>query len=301
MCIDDKCDAPETDKELNRRSFLAGSTAALVGVVMGSEILAQQTIQPPTKALKDPNIVQGIVSFKSGAEMIQGYQARPKTTGKRGAVVVLHGNLGIPEDHRYTAAQLAQAGFAALAVKRFSRTPELTIEELNQSDRSDRRYLSGKFNRQELSDAQAAIDYLKSQSFVRRGKIGIIGFCGGGYQSLLLATESKDVKAVVAFYAPPIIGEQYQVAEDPKPNLMDVVSKIKVPVQGHYGTADTAVPVADVKKFEQALQKQGTPAEIFFYEGARHAFCDYTRRNYDAEAAALAKSRMFEFLKRRLK
>jgi carboxymethylenebutenolidase len=301
MCVDDKCSAPETDENSSRRSFLAGATAAFIGVVLSSEASAQQNIQPPTKALEDPNIIHGFVSFKSNRDMIEGYQARPKAAGKYRSVIVLHGNLGVTEDHRYTAAQLAQAGFVALAVKRFSRTPELTIEELNRSDRSDRRYLSGKFNRQELDDAQAAIDYLKSQSFVRRGKVGMVGFCGGGCQSLLLAAESKNVKAVVAFYAPPILAEQYQVAGDPKPNVMDVISKIKVPVQGHYGTADPLIPVADVKKFDQALRKQGTHSEIYFYEGARHAFCDYTRRNYDAQAAALAKSRMLEFLKRRLK
>jgi dienelactone hydrolase len=59
--------------------------------------------------------------------------------------------------------------------------------------------------------------------------------------------------------------------------------------------------VEDVRKFGQALRKQNTPVELFYYEGADHAFCDYTRRNYNAEAATLAKSRMMVFLKRQLK
>ena len=59
--------------------------------------------------------------------------------------------------------------------------------------------------------------------------------------------------------------------------------------------------VEDVRRFEEALRKQKTPVEFFYYEGANHAFCDYTRRSYNAEAATLAKQRMIEFLKQELK
>ena len=113
--------------------------------------------------------------------------------------------------------------------------------------------------------------------------------------------QSKDIKAVVAFYAPPVLLEQYQAPNDRRPDLMDVVRQISVPIQGHYGTADAAIRVEDVRRFEEALRKQNTPVEFFYYEGAGHAFCDYTRRNYNAEAATLAKRRMMDFLKRQLK
>src|SRR5262249_31415442 len=284
------------------RTFLTGVTAAAVAGVLASERLAQPSQQPPTNALNDPQVIQGMVSFKSGAAIIQGYLARPDKAGRFPAVVILHGNLHLPEDSRYTAAQVAQRGFVGLAVKRFSRTPELTMAELNRSDREDQRYLSNTFSQQELRDAQAAINYLKSLSYVRGKGVGMVGFCGGGYQSLMLSTQSKEVRAVVAFYAPPIFSAQFQVKTDPKPNLMDVVKRIKVPIQGHYGAADTIIPLADVNKFEQALRLQQTPVEIFTYEGAGHAFCDYTRPNlYRPEAAALAKSRMLEFLEKTLK
>ena len=308
MCTSEDCDNKDNQNQGNkdnqkqgmeRRSFLGAATAAVVGVTLRSELSAQQP-QPPTNALNDPNVIQEMVSFKSGQDIIQGYLARPRKAGRFPAVVVLHGNLHLPEDHRYTAAQLAQEGFVGLAIRRFSRTPELTTAELNRSDREDRRYLSNTFNQQELNDAQAAINFLKTLSYVKGKEVGMVGFCGGGYQSLLLSTRSKDVKAVVAFYAPPVLAEQYQTANDRKPNLMDLVGQIKIPIQGHYGMADPIIPVEDVRRFEQALRKQQTPAEFFLYEGAAHAFCDYTRRNYNEAAATLAKRRMLEFLKRTL-
>jgi carboxymethylenebutenolidase len=302
MCTTKDCNNDETpSKGIERRSFLTGVTAAVVGVTLASERLAQEPQQPPTNALNDPKVIQGMVSFKSGPDIIQGYLARPRKAGRFRAVVVLHGDLHLPEDHRYTAAQLAQAGFVSLAVKRFSRNPALTMAELNRSDRGDRRYLSNTNNQMELHDAQAAINYLKSLSYVKRKGVGLVGFCGGGCQSVLLSTQSKDINAVVAFYTPPVLLEQYQAPNDPRPDLMDIVGQISVPIQGHYGTADPAVPVADVRRFEEALRKQNTPVEFFYYQGANHAFCDYTRRSYNAEAATLAKKRMMVFLKRQLK
>jgi carboxymethylenebutenolidase len=302
MCITDDCnDEGNQSNGIERRTFLTGATAAVVGVTLASEGFAQPQQQPPTNALNDTNVIQGMVSFKSGADVIQGYFARPRKAGRFRAVMVLHGSLHLPEDHRYTAAQLAQAGFVSLAVKRFSRLPALTMAELNRSDREDRRYLSNTNNQMELHDAQAAINYVKSLSYVKRKGVGLVGFCGGGCQSVLLSTQSKDIDAVVAFYTPPVLLEQYQAPNDRRPDLMDIVGQIRVPIQGHYGTADPAVPVADVRRFEEALRKQNTPVEFFYYEGANHAFCDYTRRSYNPEAATLAKSRMMDFLKRQLK
>jgi carboxymethylenebutenolidase len=304
MCITDDCYDEGTQNNGNvieRRTFLTSATAAVIGVTLASDRFAQSQPQPPTNALNDTNVIQGMVSFNSGADVIQGYLARPSKPGKFRAVVVLHGNLHLPEDHRYTAAQLAQGGFVSLAVSRFSRTPELTMAELNKSDREDRRYLSNTFNKIELQDTQAAINYLKSLSYVKGKRVGLVGFCGGGYQSVLLSTQSKDISAVVAFYAPPVFPEQFQAPNDRKLDLMDVVGQIRVPIQGHYGTADYAIRVEDAKRFEGALRKQHTPVEFFYYEGAGHAFCDYTRRNYKAEVATLAKSRMMDFLKRQLR
>jgi carboxymethylenebutenolidase len=280
---------------------LTATTAALASVALGPEAIGAP---PPTKALEDPDLLQGMVTFKSGTETLQGYQARPKRVGRYPAVLVLHGQFGVPEADRYTAAQLAQAGFVGLTVKRFSRYPELTVEDVIRSDQTDRRYLTRKFNEEELRDAQAAIDTLQSQPFVRRGGVGLVGFCGGGGQGLWLSTVSKDLRAVVAFYAPPAVSpstERYVAPDDPKPSLMGMVKQIKVPVQGHYGTADPLTPAEDVRRFERALKAEGTPVEIFFYEGAQHGFCSYTQGHYHAAAATLAKSRMLQFLQRHLK
>src|SRR5262249_45915770 len=132
-----------------------------------------------TRALDDPAIQHEMVSFRSGEDTVRGYLARPKAQGRYRAVLVLHGDVGVPEGHRNTAAQLAQSGFVALAYERFGRWPDLTLQDVIRSDQTDKRFLSGSFNEQELQDAQAAIAYLESQPFVEPGSVGVVGFCGG--------------------------------------------------------------------------------------------------------------------------
>jgi len=80
----------------------------------------------------------------------------------------------------------------------------------------------------------------------------------------------------------------------------EVVRKIRVPVQGHYGTKDKAVELGPVRQFEQALRAQGTPVEIFLYE-AEHGFFAYNRPTYRADDARLARERLLAFFRKHLK
>jgi carboxymethylenebutenolidase len=299
------CDLEPVD----RRSFLVQAASATAGIAVGchgarAEPEAPQDDSPrsqPSEARAgDPDVQGEMVSFKSGKDIVRGYLARPRAAGRYRAIVLLHGELGVPAGPRNVAEQLARAGFVCLAYERFGRWPELTQAELAASDRTDKRFLSGSFSEQEVGDAQAAIEHLQSQPFVEPGGVGMVGFCGGGYEALLLATRSKDVRAVVVFYAPPVVPEAFQNANDPRPSLMDKVDRFHVPIQGHYGADDPIVSLEVVNEFEQALKANGTQVTFFTYPGATHTFFDSTRSHYNAEAAALAKARMLEFFGQQL-
>jgi carboxymethylenebutenolidase len=236
---------------------------------------------------------------------MEGYLAHPKKEGRYRPVVVLHGNFGMPEVARYTAAMLAQHGLAALAVKRFGRVPGLTVDRLAQSDGTDRRYLSKAYTEQELIEALAAINHLTSQPFARPDRVGLLGYCGGGVQALWLSTLTQAVRAVVIFHAPTDFSgstERFNHPQDPKPGVMAMVDQIKAPIQGHYGSEDPFCPLPDVERFKQALRARGTPVETFVYAGADHGFGDFTRpRLYRPEAATLAWARAATFLRTHLK
>jgi carboxymethylenebutenolidase len=298
MCVGDDCD--EVDG--GRRSFLGNAAAAVVGVSIASATAVgqQQELRQPLepKALDDPNVTHGSITFKSGAVTMQGYLARPKANGRYRGVVIFSPNPGLTEDLRNTAAQLAQGGFIGMAVNPYSRAPNLTN---NQAREQFDFYGSKAFDEQQRRDMLVGIDYLRRQPFFKRGGLGAIGFCGGARQALIFSALFKDLAAVVDFYGPPVLGPNYQSPRGAfKLDIMNVLDEIRVPVQGHYGAIDPIIPLADVKRMERDLQAQGTPTEIFIYEGAAHAFYDFTRPRFNPEAAKSAHGRMIEFFKKHL-
>ena len=72
---------------------------------------------------------------------------------------------------------------------------------------------------------------------------------------------------------------------------------------GLYGEADTGIPVADVKAFEQTLRSKGnTSVEFVLYPGAPHAFFSDDRpQAYRKDAAEDAWKRCVAFFDKHLK
>ena len=77
-----------------------------------------------------------------------------------------------------------------------------------------------------VADATAAVNYLKSQSFVN-GKIGIVGFCFGGRVAYLAACTISDLSASVVFY-----GGNIGVALGDGPTPLEQTGNINCPVLG---------------------------------------------------------------------
>jgi len=297
MCIGDGCNDERTSVE--RRSFLAGAATAVVGVALGSEAAGRQKLSG-TRALDDPSVTHGRVTLKSGSETIDGYLARPKKKGRYPAVIVVPGNRieepYIPE----TAGMLAQGGFVGLAVNIYHLMAVSGNPQSSPTAASPQEQLNIVANKMPdeltMRDIQAGLDYLKAQPFVRRKRIGIVGFCSGGRYALMFTAQSKEIGAAASFYGTLILPPRFNRKRTP----FDVIKQIRVPVQGHYGTQDTNAPLADARRFEKELRAQKTPVEIFTYE-AGHGFFAYNREEaYQPEAASLAKERTLAFFRRYL-
>ena len=278
MCIDDGCD---------RRAFLTTASAAVAGLAVFEKVKGQeqakQTKQPETRVLDDPGIQHGPVTFKhNGKDSIDGYLARPRAEGQFPAVLVIAGNRITEEYIPNTCAALAVAGYVGLAPNIFHPLTDSarSLDEI-------RKALVNHTDLDVLEDVQAGADYLKTQAFVRQGRLGVVGFCFGGRIAMLLGARFSEIEAVVPFHPGPVKAEE--------------IARLKVPVQVHCGTADRHVSVAYIRELEKMLRAQGTPTEVFLYEGADHGFLAYTRPYYKPDAAKLAWSRTVEFLNRRLK
>ncbi len=291
MCI--HCDETRT---LTRRTFLRGAAATLSGVSS-----AKETPRQSATALADPSVVHAETSFASNGVAISGFLARPRRSGRFPPVLVGHGNPGISEDIKNVTAQLAQAGYVAMAVDWGSRAPAPDAD----ADRPAwiARITSFTFVRESMGDLEAGLSHLASLRFVRRGKAAMMGFCGGGRLALLFATQSPELAAVVSFYGP-VVYHVNRHPTDPVPDVLDVVPRIRAAVQGHYGLLDTVALPADARQFEKAMRAEHKRAEMHYYAGAGHRFYNFTVPegsdpgfDFNAAAAALAHRRMIRFLR----
>ena len=278
MCIEKDC-AP-VDPE--RRAFLAATAAGAVVLAALDFARSAQEQPPPTRVLDAPGIRHGRVTFKSGPKGIDGYLARPKGKGRHPPVLVIAGNRISEEYIPNTCAALAVAGYVGLAPDIFHTVPESarTPDEMTKA-------LEGRTEDDFLQDIRAGAAHLDSHKNVKAGGMGIIGFCSGGRRAMLYADRTREIKAVVPYHPAKMKPEE--------------VAHLKAPVQVHSGTADRHVPVSDIQDLGKILREQGTPVEVYLYEGADHGFLAYTRPYYKPDEAQLAWKRTVEFLDRHIK
>jgi carboxymethylenebutenolidase len=105
-----------------------------------------------------------------------------------------------------------------------------------------------------LADLDAAVDYGKKLPGAN-GKIAVVGFSWGGWQSFAFATRRKDLSAVFVFYGT---------------GPADVTT-ITAPVFGFYGGKDQGVS-GTVPATADAMRAAGKFYDPVTYEGADHGF-----------------------------
>jgi len=282
-------------QDITRRSFLSQAAMFAGYCVFACELDAQQPTRygdPPVQALDDKNVIQGRVIFTSGTEELDAYLARPNKKGRFPIVVIVPGNPPYEEYVRNMTAMFAQIGFVGIAPNIYSvQKGATTLEQL-------RKILAEKITDEKIfRDIRSSISYAKKQGFGKSNRVAVTGFCFGGRCALMFAaTYPNEVRAVVPFYGnlktPAFAGRKL----DP----VDVVARIRVPVQGHYAENDPEIPPTQLKDFEASAKKNNSNTQIFTYAGARHGFFAHTQPTYDAEAAKKAWQRTAAFLKERL-
>jgi carboxymethylenebutenolidase len=282
MCTSDECGSA------GRRSFLARGLTSAVAALAGFRAHAART-----------RIESRELSFASGAGAVRGYLAMPTGRQRYPGIVLTHGEFGLPQTHRETADELANAGFVALAVERFSRIPGMTWQDLQADDRGEGRFRSESFAREELDESRAALDWLGHQKQVNAARLGAVGFCGGGIRAIRLAAIDERVRAIAAFYPPPRIPAQYKNSRDPALDLLELPALPRCPLQIHFGAEDYIVRAPDIQALAARAREAGAHVEVFEYPDAGHAFYDRTDNSaFRIRAAETARARYLDFLRK---
>jgi dipeptidyl aminopeptidase/acylaminoacyl peptidase len=229
--------------------------------------------------------------------------AQPPGPGPFPTVIVHPPGGEVAADMKGVARDLAQHGYLAVAV-------------------DYRRLLEGKFRRntfawRDKADPVAALELVRAQPRVDRGRIAALGFSQGGIYSLLMAAHAPDIKAAVAYYpvtdfrmwfdterrdfgfrvAFRVIKWHFRresgAASDAEfeemlrlASPMAYVESLRAPVLLIHGADDTTAPVEESRRLERALKERGRDVELIVVAGAGHVFNfrqpEEARRAWDA-------------------
>ncbi|AFD05263.1 dienelactone hydrolase-like enzyme [Solitalea canadensis DSM 3403] len=270
---------------VNRREFIQKLSAYAVGGITVASLMS--FIMPDYSAIQiqpdDPRLTSEYITYQSpkGGGAIKALLSKPTDAkSKLGGVIVVHENRGLNPYIEDVARRAALAGFISIA-------PDALTPLGGYPGNDDKgRELQSKRDRNEmLEDFIAAFDYLKNHPDCN-GKIGVVGFCFGGWISNMMAVRIPDLAAAVPFY-----GGQPQTEDVPK---------IKAPLLLHYAELDTRVNEG-WPAYEKALKENNKEYTVYMYANANHGFHNDTTPRYDKDAAALAWQRTIDFFNKKLK
>jgi len=204
---------------------------------------------------------------------IAGWRADP--AGKpRGGLVVVQEIFGVNAHMRAVCDGFAADGYLAVAPALFDRVERNVDLGYVGDDRTRGMDLRGRCN---VDHALADIAAARAVAGTA-GRVGVIGYCWGGYLAWLAAARLSGFSCAIAYYGG---GMTNAAAEKPK-----------VPVLAHFGERDAHIPVEGVRSLAAAHPEM----DVHIY-AADHGFnCDH-RASYDAAAATLARERTVAFLR----
>ncbi len=270
---------------VNRRLFLDKlSTYAVGGLTVGSllSFVSPDYVKKIQIPQDDPRLKSEYITYQSpkGGGEIKALLSRPAdANGKLPGIVVVHENRGLNPHIEDVARRAALAGFVSLA------PDALTPLGGYPGNDDDGRELQSKRDRNEmLEDFIAGYQYLKANTACT-GKVGVVGFCFGGWISNMMAVKISDLYAAVPFYGG-------QPEED--------IDKIQAPLLLQFAGLDERVN-AGWPAYEEALKKYGKEYTAYIYPDVNHGFNNDTTPRYDRDAAGLAWERTIAFFREKLK
>ena len=222
----------------------------------------------------DAILAESITITGDGGDTIEAYSARPLDGAPRGGVVVIH----------------HMPGYDAIC-------PNLYWREAPGADPDDAaataRAAGGVPDARLVGDIGGAAAYLRSLPS-SNGKVGVIGYCSGGRQSVLAAC-NLDLDAAVDCYGAYVTGTPPEGFPLKITNLVDQLPNLRAPLLGLFGNEDLHPSPEHVDELDRILTEQDKPHEFHRYDDAGHAFFSTDRPAYRVAAANDGWERIAEF------
>ncbi len=219
---------------------------------------------------------------------IHGYLMRPTGRDRAGVVIALHGGPHIQERPNY--------GYSGMYQYLLARGIGVFLPNIRGSSgygASFERLLVRRYGLDDVADVDAANEYLCSLEWVDRDRIGLFGFCYGGFAALGALVRSPDRwrtaacwgascdlldlieggtpeehEARLALIGDPDLDREELIARSP----LTHVDRIRAPLFLIHGQDDPQVPRRQSDRLAEAVRANGVPVEFQGQDG--HGFAD---------------------------
>ena len=219
--------------------------------------------------------------------------------GTHPAVFFLMDAPGIREELRDMARRLASVGYFVLLPNLYYRAGRDTIygpAVLQPGPERDRmRAVRTKMTIPPVMDDVATmLAFVDGKAQVRKGPVGVHGYCMSGPYALAAAARYPDrITAAASFYGTWLIND---AEESPHLSLGKVTGELYIACAEH----DDLAPLPMVEELRGLFRRAGTAGEIELYPGVHHGFAFPGRKIYDRPAAERHWERLIALYRRRL-
>ena len=200
------------------------------------------------------------------------YHVKPGDA-RRGGLVLIQEIFGVTDHIREVADGFAEDGYEVIAPAFFDRQQRGFEASYEPADMVQAVALSQAAPWDEVTgDAQSAIDALQ-------GPVFVAGFCWGGAASWAVAARCEGVAAASCFY-----GRRITELIDETPRCPTIL---------HFGKTDASIPLEQVEE----IRARYPDMPVHLYD-AGHGFASDRRRDYQPDAARLARLRTLQLFTR---
>jgi carboxymethylenebutenolidase len=268
----------------SRRGFVMTSLAS--GFALAAGPVSAETITTDTNGLE-----AGEVKVPTADGEMPAYRAMPASGGPFPTVLVIQEVFGVHEHIKDICRRFAKLGYYAIA-------PALYARQGDPSKYTDIPKLISEIvvkvpTDEVMSDLDATVVYAKSTCKADATRLGVTGFCWGGFATWMYAAHQPALKAAVAWYGAP-----RKISDLTPQNPEDIAGDVKCPVLAFYGGKDPSIPLENIQKREDVCKAAGKTCEFKVYPDAAHGFNADYRPSYNADAAKDAWTTMLAWFKK---
>lgn len=267
----------------SRRGFVM--TSLVTGFAISMQPVSAETITTDTAGLE-----AGEVKVKTKDGEMPAYRAMPDKGGPFPTVLVIQEAWGVHEHIRDICRRLAKAGYYAISSELWARQGNAgAAKDMDET----RKIMNAVPTDQVMTDLDATVAYAKASGKADTAKLGVTGFCWGGFATWMYAAHNPGLKAAVAWY-----GSDRAKSELVPKNPIDVIAQLKCPVLALYGGKDQSIPKEVIDKRQEACKADGKTCEIKIYPEAPHGFNADYRPSYRADDAKDAWNQMLAWFRK---